>query len=363
MMKKINYTVTKNKETNKEKDFFSYVIGADIGGTNTSIGVAGIKNSKPHLIFTLNFKTQELESLVPAIIETCSYADKNFRIKIDNACFGVAGLVDPSEDEISLTNVKCKINKKNLISETGLKNIKFINDLQAVGYGFNLLSSSNKNHFLKIREEKTNNNYFSTKALIGAGTGLGKSILIYDKNLQSYVPLPSEGGHEDFPVQNDFEMKLLDFIRKKNGISQPLTYEELVSGRGIENIYLYLKKLNEFETTEYTDKIVRSQEKASLISKYKMVDDTCKETFRLFTKYYARCAKNFVLDTMATGGVYITGGIALKNKEIFQTNEFLKEFENAYRRNDIIKKIPIYILINKDVGLYGACLAAVHFLK
>jgi glucokinase len=360
IMDKMNYSVRQFKEINANTDFSSYIIGADIGGTNISIGVAGIKNLKPHLLFSLDFKSQELDSLAPVVLETISYADENYNIKIDKACFGVAGVVDQNKDIINLTNVKWNIKKSKLISESGLKDIDIINDFQAVGYGFNLLDLSNKNHILKIREEKSKYQVSKTKALIGAGTGLGKSILIYNENLKIYLPLPSEGGHDDFPAQNEFEIELLDFIKKSIGISQPVTYEELLSGRGIKNIYLFIKKLQKFKTTKYTDEVDKSQDKANEISKYKFVDDTCKETFRLFTKYYARCAKNFVLDSMATGGLYIAGGIAIKNKEIFNSSEFLSEFENAYRRVDILNKIPVYLILNNDVGLYGACLAAVQ---
>ncbi|KYK27194.1 hypothetical protein AYK20_02945 [Thermoplasmatales archaeon SG8-52-1] len=362
-MKKMNYTVRQFKENLVKTDFSSYVVGGDIGGTNTSIGVAGIKNSKPYLLFSLDFKSQELDSIVPVVLETLSYADENFNIKIDNACFGVAGAVDPNKDTIDLTNVKWNINKSRLSSDTGLKDIVIINDFQAVGYGFNLLDSSNKNHILKIREEKNYKEFSTTKALLGAGTGFGKSILIYDKNSKIFLPMPSEGGHGDFPAQNEFEIKLLDFIKKSNGILQPVTYEELLSGRGIKNIYLFIKKLQKYKTTQYTDEIDRSIDKAKVISKYKLIDDTCKETFRLFTRYYARCAKNFILDTMPTGGLYIAGGIAIKNKELFQSSEFLNEFQNAYRREDILKKIPIYLILNNDVGLYGACLATVHYFN
>ncbi|KYK20056.1 hypothetical protein AYK24_10285 [Thermoplasmatales archaeon SG8-52-4] len=360
IMDKMNYFIKKYNEKNIDTDFSSYIIGADIGGTYTSIGVAGIKNSKPYLLFSLEYKSQELDSIIPAFLETLSYANENYNIKIDSACLGVAGVVDPNKDIIQLTNVKWDINKSKLISSTGLKNIEIINDFQAVGYGLNLLDLSNENHILKIKDEKNKNILSTTKALIGAGTGLGKSILIYDKNSKIYLPIPSEGGHEDFPAQDEFEMQLLDFIKKSNGISQPITYEELLSGRGIYNIYLFIKNSQELKTTKYADEIEKSKDKASLISKYRLLDETCKETFRLFTRYYARCAKNFVLDTMALGGLYIAGGIALKNKEIFQSKEFLNEFENAYRRVDIVKKIPIYIILENNVGLYGACLAAVH---
>ena len=356
----INYSVRTFKEKLLEAEFSSYVIGADVGGTNTNIGVAGIKNSKPVLLFSLDFKSQELESLVPAVDETLAYADKKYNIKVDSACFGVAGIVSPAQGLANLTNVGWNVSKKEIIGETTLDNVLIINDFQAVGYGFNLLDPNNKNDMFEIRAEKSQEHSLLTKAILGAGTGLGKSILIYDKHYNVYVPIPSEGGHEDFPAQNDFEIQLLEFIKELRGISQPVTYEELLSGRGIESIYLFLKKLLQFDATNYTEEIDKSQDKVNLISKYRQIDETCKETFRLFTRFYARCTKNFALDTMATGGLYIAGGIASKNKEIFKSKEFFDEFENAYRRSDLLKKVPIYIILDYDVSLYGACLAAMY---
>lgn len=95
-----------------------------------------------------------------------------------------------------------------------------------------------------------------------------------------------------------------------------------------------------------------------LISNYRLVDPLCKETFRLFTRFYGRCAKNFALATLAMGGLYIAGGIASKNKEIFSAPDFFEEFENASQRRDVLKEIPIYVILNYDVSLYGACFAA-----
>ncbi len=357
-MDRVSYSVRIFNKEQLENKFSSYVLGADVGGTNTNIAIAGIKNSKPSLLFSLDFKTQELESMILPIKQTIAYAQEKYKIKVVLACFGVAGAVT-SKDSIELTNVNFNINRDELIKKTPLKNISIINDFQALGYGLNLLNTKNKKDIFKVRNSQMHPP-FSTKALLGAGTGLGKSILVYDKNLNIYVPFPSEGGHVDFPPQNDFEMQLVQFIKKIRAISQPLTYEELLSGRGIENIYLFLKNSQRFEATDYTKEINEVAEKVSLISEYKELDETCKEAFRLFTKFYARCAKNFVLDTMATGGIYIAGGIASKNKEIFKSKEFFKEFENAYRRSEVLKKIPIYIIINYDVSLIGACLAAMY---
>jgi glucokinase len=79
----------------------------------------------------------------------------------------------------------------------------------------------------------------------------------------------------------------------------------------------------------------------------------------LFTRFYGRCAKNIALDTLAGGGLYIAGGIAAKNKEIFVSKEFLDEFDRAYRRSEFLRKVPLYVILNYDISLLGACYAAV----
>jgi len=341
------------------------VLGVDIGGTNTNLCIAGVEHSKPILLVSLNFESQKLDSLVPAVQETLAYADKQYDIHVSSACIGAAGVVSPYRDSARLTNVRWNVDTKDLIEETQLSSVFVINDFQTIGYGINLLDPKNKADLFEVRiSDSDSESAMEPKAVVGAGTGLGKCTLVYDKYHEIYVPIPSEGGHGDFPAHNDFEMQLLSYVKNLRDIPQSVTYEELLSGRGIENIYLFLRNDQRFGATRYTGEIDVASDKAPLIAKYKEMDETCRETFRLFTQFYARCAKNFVLDTMAAGGLYIAGGIAAKNKEAFATQEFLREFEHAYRRADVLKNIPIYVIVNYDVSLSGACFAAIyHFQK
>jgi len=356
----LNYTVKNYEKKINKDDFSSYVLGVDIGGTNTNLGVAGIKNNRPVLLFSIDFKSQELNSLTLAVKETLEYTKKQHGIEINHACIGAAGVVSVNQNFADLTNVEWNVNTDELLQETTLQSAFIINDFQAIGYGINLLNQNNTNDIFKVKEViNLSDPSKTTKAILGAGTGLGKSILIYDEHLNAYIPIPSEGGHSDFPAQNDFEFKLLEFIENLRNFSEPVCYEELLSGRGIESIYLYLKQ-NSNRETSYSKEIEKATDKAALISKYRTIDDTCKETFQLFTRFYGRCAKNFVLDTMATGGLYVAGGIASKNKDIFLSNEFLDEFENAYHRDDVLKQTPIYVIMNYDVSLYGTCFAAMY---
>ena len=335
-------------------------MGIDIGGTNTNIGIAGITDIKPELIFSINFKSDKLNSLIPVIVESLEYAKKNYNIETDRACIGAPGIVSPSNDSAKLTNLKWNINSRDILDKTDLNSIYIINDFQALGFGINFLDS-NKNNFLDIRKIKEENKTKKlNKALIGAGTGFGKCLLIYDENYNSYIPIASEGGHGDLPIKDDYEFELIKYIKKARKIKEAINYEEVLSGRGIENIYNFLRQRNDYRDTIYTKEIDNETDKTPFISKYKTQDETCKETFDIFTKFYARCAKNFVLDAHANGGLYIAGGIAAKNKEIFSSKIFIDEFENSNSRNDFLREIPIKVILDYELSLYGACYAALY---
>jgi glucokinase len=356
----MEYIIKKFIRKKQNQKFKNYIMGIDIGGTNTNFGIAGIKNLKPNLLFRINFKTKNLNSIIPAINKVLTYTKNNFNIEINIACIGAAGIVTPSHDYAKLTNVKWDISSKEITNQTSINLVDIINDFQSIGFGINLIKNT-KNEIFIIRNEKNiDDKSKATKVIIGAGTGFGKSILIYNEKIKGYIPIPSEGGHGDLPIQNNLERELVEHINKIKNISQPISYEEVLSGRGLENIYSFLRNKNKFENTEYTKKIDNALDKPTLISKYKKLDKTCKETFRLFTNFYARCAKNYILDTYAIGGLYIAGGIAAKNKEIFTSKVFLSELENSYKRKNLLKNIPISIILNYDLSLYGACYAAIY---
>ena len=354
----IQYTV-KYKRIPKKYSFSYFVLGCDIGGTNTNIGFFGVRNSVPEMLFSLNFKSQQISSLVPAINASLDYALKNHKISVREACIAGAGPVSMGYDYCSPVNLKWDINAKYILESTSLKSAFIINDFEALGYSINLLNVKKSMFKIRHNAHKHRGLSMATKAIIGGGTGLGKCILIYSKEHNAYLPMPSEGGHIDFPAQNNFEIKLLDFIKNHTGIGDSVSCEEILTGKGIEYIYLFLKELRGFKNTEATRSINSAVEKAPLISKFRNSDSNCKETFRLYTIFYARIAKNFALDVFARGGLYISGGIAAKNSEIFRTEEFIVEFERVGKVQKILQNIPIWVLTDYGAGMCGAAYAAV----
>ena len=331
-----------------KNSYNSFILGGDIGGTNTNLGIFGIKNNLLKLILSFHFNSKELKDLHSAVNETLDYIKKNYGMNITKACFGIAGVLSYKKDYAKITNVKWNVSKNILLKKTKLKKILLINDFEAIGYGMNMLT---KKDIIVIK--KAQKIPKATLIVIGAGTGLGKTTLIYNEAHKSYVPMHSEAGHSDFAAQNQFELELIKFIRRHKRIKQNISYELVLSGQGLINIYLFLRKTRKFKETIYTREIDESKNQPELISKYRSIDETCGAVFKTFKTIYAKFAKNFALDALPFGGVYVAGGIAQKNKEIFD-RKFVRIFGHNYKIEEVLKKIPIYLISNYNVGLLGA---------
>jgi glucokinase len=351
-------------QTSQDSTHYSdIVLGADIGGTQTTITLGGLYKQKVTQLLSFQFKSQQLDSIIPAITEILTYAKKEYNLDITDACLAAAGIISPDKKQAELTNISWNISTHELQHHTTLQNIFLINDFQAIGYGINLINHTNPHEILSITPEYLQPIHAGPKAIIGAGTGLGKTILTYSNTKKIYQPHPSEGGHADCPLYTTEEQELSQYIINKKHNKQPLTYEDILSGQGITHIYLFLRDKNKTSSPEISKHIENVDDTAAMISQYRHQDNTCQQTLKYFSKIYARCVKNLALDILPTGGIYIAGGIAYKNQDILFNEDFLEEFYNTYQRTNLLKTIPIYLLTDLQIGLRGACFAAIHHLK
>ncbi len=323
----------------KTEEYDGFVLGGDVGGTHTNIAIAGAKGGEATLLYSAHFESQKLISLTPAIRQTLEYGRERYGIEVDRGIVGVAGAVTDCR-RAKPTNLSWEVDAEKIKNEFGLNDFRIKNDFQIIGYGIESLKDGD---LFGAKVGKPGEG--ETRAVIGAGTGLGKAILLFDG--KRYVPIPSEGGHADFPAIDQFDLDLADYIR--SGRKTPASYEDLLSGRGIERIYDFLREKRGL--TDLTEKV----EGAALISKHRETDPLCRETFKIYAKYYGRCAKNFVLETLATGGIYIAGGIAAKNREVFVSPEFQAEFLNAEKQRGLLERTPVHVITNYDVSIIGAC--------
>ena len=344
------FSIKKHSNFNNYKHF---ILGCDVGGTNTRIGFFGIRHI-PKLLISFHFKSKELKNLYDAINKVLGHIKRDYGIKITEASIAAAGTLNSDRSKVKITNVKWSIDKNNLFKKTELKKVMLLNDFESVGYGINML---NRDDIKIIKKSKKIPN--APIVLIGAGTGLGRSTLIYDNHLRSYIPIPSEAGHIDFSAKNEEEFNLIDYIKLKEKLNDFVSFEHFLSGHGLIDIYYFLRH-KESSKSKYSKEIDTSENKPELISKYRKIDRACEKTFEIFQNIYARFARNCALDCLPYGGLYITGKIAVNNSEIFN-KKFIKEFEQNYKLSYILKKIPIYLILNDNVGMLGAAFA--YYIK
>lgn len=197
------------------------------------------------------------------------------------------------------------------------------------------------------------------RAVVGAGTGLGAGFLIEENG--RFKAFPSEGGHIGFAPFDKETRQLQEYLAGRFG--ELMEAELYVSGKGITNIFHYFKNAKKIVLDEILTQIDKAEDsqKPELISKYADENPVCGEIIRLFVKLYGRFAADIAACMLPTMGIYLAGGIAAKNEKFFtENNQFMKYFDNCFHPiiRQILRTIPVYIIKDYSVSLYGAANAA-----
>jgi glucokinase len=323
-----------------------YFLVADVGGTKTSLAIADINKD---ILYKKTYHSIEIKQFSDTLIEFMNLPECKV-YKIEEACIGVAGPINSEKNYARLTNLNWTIDKDNILVRTHLHNVILLNDFEAIGYGIDTLKSENYNELTNLGRNSS-----GTIGIIGAGTGLGTCIL---PNFNGkHIPLASEGGHVDMPIYVDDKMdvQLQQYLIKRKLYRD---VEDVVSGRGIINIYTFLLTQKVKHNPKIKSEISKktNEEKPAYITKYALEDKDalCILTLELFIKYYARIARNFAL-TIKCSELIIAGGIAPKIISALQ-DVFMDEFvqHDVENMRKLLELIPIIVLIDPDIGLYGA---------
>ena len=318
------------------------ILAGDIGATKTNLGYfelnKGILKSKEISSFP-NKDYQNLKSILKEFM-------KDHHEDLDGACFGIAGPIN--QGICKVTNLPWVIDQKVLKRLLKMKNVFLINDMESTANGIQVLPKEAfaiLNH--GIPEPKGN------IAVIAAGTGLGEGMLLWDG--KGYRAEGSEGGHADFAPCNKEELELCRYLFDKFGHS---SYERVLSGPGLLNIYDFLKKRNLGEEPAWLKKELAQSDQGYVITQNadKGLSKLCVKTMDLFCAIYGAEADNLALKILARGGVYLGGGIAPKILNKLQDGTFKKSFLNKGRFSKFLSKIPVYVILEEKTALYGAAM-------
>ncbi len=316
------------------------ILAGDIGGTNTRIAVFQPIDKKLSLVQEQVYPSRDHLGLT----EIVQLFMRDHPGQISAASFGIAGPI--INQAVSTPNLPWVINGAELSAQTGIKQLSLINDLQAHASGVGDLEPED------LVALNSGVPLPGNAALIAAGTGLGEAGLYWDGT--AHYAFPCEGGHSDFAPRNDVEVALLQYLMRRFG---RVSYERVVSGPGLGNIYDFLRDTHlEAEPEWLKQEIAQAPDRAVIISQHAMKGDAaiCVRAQRIFVQVYGAEAGNLALKMLATAGIFISGGIAAKILSSLQTPDFLDAFVTKGRLSPLMKAIPVKVIMNKRVGLLGA---------
>jgi glucokinase len=251
------------------------------------------------------------------------------------------------DGRLKLTNLPWTLDVRDLQPSLGIEHIFLINDLEANGYGIPELAA--ESIFTLHAGDAAATGH---RGLIAAGTGLGEALLIWDG--KTHRPIPSEGGHCDFAARTDREIALLQYLRTT--LNGRVSWERVVSGLGIKNVYAYLRDVEKLEEPQWLRDRMGAEDPNAVIGQCAEDGSSalCFETMKTFAAAYGAEAGNIALKVLATGGVYLGGGIAPKSLKTLGDGGFMQAFLDKGRLSPLLQSIPVRVILDDTCALLGA---------
>lgn len=315
------------------------ILAGDIGGTKVNLAFFG-EHLRLHPDNLASFPSRDYSSLE----EIAHTFLSERKLKASYACFGIAGPV--KKGRVVVTNLPWVVTEKDLQKSLGLKHVWLINDLEANAHGVGGLTSKDFVMLNKGEEDALGN-----AAIISAGTGLGEAGLFWDGN--RHLPIASEGGHSDFAPRTDLDVELHAYLHKRFG---QVDWEHVLSGPGQFHIYEFLRDTKRGNEPAWLAAELRSEEPPKVVTRAALENksELCTRALDIFVQYYGAEAANLALKMLATGGVYLGGGIAPKIISKLTDGTFMKSFIGEGRMKDLLAAMPVRVIMNDKTALIGA---------
>lgn len=324
------------------------ILAGDIGGTKTSLALVTTESGDRTVLAQATFVSAQYPSLSALIKEFLDHAGQ----QPARACFGVAGPV--LAGRVKTTNLAWEIVAEELVATHGLAEVKLINDLVAIALATPLLGPEDLRTIHPGTPEAG-----GVTGVIAPGTGLGEAFLTWDDH--GYQAMASEGGHVDFAPTSPQQDHLLAFLRQQ---SDHVSYEKACSGLAIPSLYAFLKAGGAIEPPWLSQLLAAASDSTPIIIDAALDDEhpcpLCQQTLELFIDILAAEAGNLALKVMATGGIYLGGGIPPRILPALESGGFSRTFTRKGRFSPLLAKIPVQVIMNPQAALLGAAALAME---
>lgn len=320
------------------------ILAGDIGGTNARLAYFQPQNGHLQLVSERVFPSREHRELGEIVVR---FLDES-GARPEAACFGIAGPVRNGRVETS--NLPWVIEQNLLAKQIHTPATVLINDLEASAWGIGALAEADL-----VPLNRVTGTVVGNQAVIAPGTGLGEAGLFWD-GTRHHV-FACEGGHTDFAPQNDLQIELLRFLITKFG---HVSYERILSGPGLVNVYEFLRESGCGKESALTAAAMEAGDPAAAISRAALAggDPLSDKALDIWISVYGAEASNLALKILATGGLFLAGGISPKILPKLTGPCFMKAFVNKGRLSPLVESMPVYVVTNDKAGLLGAARCA-----
>lgn len=331
-----------------------WILAGDVGGTNTRLALYARDAAVPAFLRTYPSAAHDsLESAAELFAREARDAVGADWDQVRNACVGVAGPVEGHQ--CKATNLPWHVDARRLAERLDLERVELVNDFVAAASAIPHLAPGDLVAIGSGTPEP-----HGPIAVLGPGTGLGEAFLIWQDRTSHYRVLASEGGHADFAPRTPLEFGLMEFLSTKHG---RVSNERVLSGDGLADAFRFLsdehalRALVRPETrralaTELPEKVI-----AELGSRGE--DPVCEVALSLFASVLGSVAGNLALTLLATGGVFVAGGIAPRIVGFLQRSGLREAFDQKGRFAPLLRRIPLHVIVHENPGLLGAARIAV----
>ncbi len=321
------------------------LLAGDIGATKTKLGIFSADEGPRAPVSQRTFSSRSYPGLAALVGEFL----EGVELDVERACFGVAGPV--IENRVDVTNLPWTVDAEELAKTLDLDSVQLLNDLASIANGVPLLDEDELHPLQEGRRDAT-----GAIAVIAPGTGLGEAFLTWDQDDKRYRPHASEGGHTDFGPMTPRQIQLLRYLWARY---EHVSYELVCSGMGIPNLYAYYRGGGYAEEPDWlAEKLAEVQDPTPVIVSAALEEgvdcELCTLTLDTFVSILGAEAGNLALKVMATGGVYLGGGIPPRILPALENGLFLEAFHSKGRFRGLMERVPVKVILNPEVAILGA---------
>jgi len=315
------------------------ILAGDVGGTKVHLALYDFINGNLQYTRDERYPAKDYSGLEEIVKEFLGGDQPT------SACFGVPGPV--RDGRLRLTNLPWTLDSRELAVHLKIDHVFLINDLEANGYGVAELKAD---QIYTLAEGDASQ--IGNRALIAAGTGLGEGILAWNGKI--HVPMPSEGGHSDYAPRNEDEIDLLRYLKQK--YHGRISFERVVSGMGLTNIYDFLRDVRGMEEPTWLTDRLASEDPNAVITELALAakSEICEKSLDMFVSAYGAESGNLALKVLSIGGLYVGGGIAPRILEKLKDGTFIRSFTDKGRLSQLLINMPVRVILESRAALLGA---------